>query len=232
MAKDPNYKLALAAEAAGRFDDMAEYMRARVESNPKLSREERDMFSAAYKNSLTERRQAVRTVMYIEHDLAANGDSARQALAQGYRTKVNSELVQICEKVTQLITNPLIPACGDDVEASTFYYKMLGDYYRYLAEFAGDERKNEIIPSAEQAYDAGTQWAQHLPVTHAVRLGLALNYSVFQHEVCCNTLKAIETAMAAQTSAAPHVTADMEEAAVTLHLLQDNLTLWNQAAHG
>ncbi|KAL9683665.1 hypothetical protein QQ045_015492 [Rhodiola kirilowii] len=69
---------------------------------------------------------------------------------------------------------------------------MKGDYYRYLAEFKiGDERKEaaEILQAAQEIANAD------LAPTHPIRLGLALNFSVFYYEIlkspdrACNLAK-------------------------------------------
>ena len=59
-----------------------------------------------------------------------------------------------------------------------------GDYHRYLAEFAlGDKRKQSAEKSLE-AYKNATEVAQtDLAPTHPIRLGLALNFSVFYYEI-------------------------------------------------
>ena len=59
-----------------------------------------------------------------------------------------------------------------------------GDYHRYLAEFAlGDKRKTSADKSLE-AYKAATEVATtDLAPTHPIRLGLALNFSVFYYEI-------------------------------------------------
>ena len=56
----------------------------------------------------------------------------------------------------------------------------MGDYHRYLAEFAtGDKRKDSADKSLE-AYKAASDVAvTELPPTHPIRLGLALNFSFF-----------------------------------------------------
>src|ERR1700745_579368 len=59
-----------------------------------------------------------------------------------------------------------------------------GDYHRYLAEFATDDAREEAATSAHEAYKTALSVAQtELPPTHPIRLGLALNFSVFYYEI-------------------------------------------------
>ena len=60
---------------------------------------------------------------------------------------------------------------------------MKADYYRYLAEFAKEKKKEEHAGNADTAYKAATEAGTDLAPTHPIRLGLALNYSVFLYEV-------------------------------------------------
>jgi len=60
---------------------------------------------------------------------------------------------------------------------------MKGDYFRYLGEFMqGDERK-KVIDNAQDSYKRATEEAEKLKTTHPIRLGLALNFSVFYYEI-------------------------------------------------
>ena len=70
-----------------------------------------------------------------------------------------------------------------------------GDYHRYLAEFAlGDKRKTSADKSLE-AYQAATEVATtDLAPTHPIRLGLALNFSVFYYEILNSPDKACHLA--------------------------------------
>jgi 14-3-3 protein epsilon len=70
-----------------------------------------------------------------------------------------------------------------------------GDYHRYLAEFAmSDQRKTSADKSLE-AYQAATEIAAtELAPTHPIRLGLALNFSVFYYEILNSPDKACQMA--------------------------------------
>jgi len=58
---------------------------------------------------------------------------------------------------------------------------MKGDYYRYLGEFLPD--KKAVIDSAQDCYKQASEKAEQLKTTHPIRLGLALNFSVFYYEI-------------------------------------------------
>ena len=46
----------------------------------------------------------------------------------------------------------------------------------------GEDRK-AVIDSAQDSYKLAGEAAEHLKTTHPIRLGLALNYSVFYYEI-------------------------------------------------
>jgi 14-3-3 protein epsilon len=69
-------------------------------------------------------------------------------------------------------------------ESKVFYLKMKGDYHRYKAEFATQEDRKEAAENSLVAYTKANDIAQNeLPPTHPIRLGLALNFSVFYYEI-------------------------------------------------
>ncbi|CAJ1349607.1 unnamed protein product [Effrenium voratum] len=223
--------LARVAERAERYDEMASYMKQRVELGGPLDTEERDMFSAAFKNSLTERRHAVRVAAGVEQMEQAEGREGHASLARGYRSKMEAELQGICSDALGLLTS--LVGSADSGEAKTFFLKMQGDYYRYLAEWTTGDSKSKIAEQAIDAYQRGMGEATLLPAGHPVRLGLALNFSVFQHEVLKDTHTAISTATDALNEASKTIDEIPEElkndAIITMQLLHDNLTLWNPA---
>ena len=70
------------------------------------------------------------------------------------------------------------PATNSQGESKVFYYKMKGDYYRYISEFSQDDTKTTAANSAHDSYKEASTIAQtDLFPTHPIRLGLALNFS-------------------------------------------------------
>ena len=79
-----------------------------------------------------------------------------------------------------------------DGEPKAFFIKMVGDYYRYIAENARDALLENVKQSALKAYDEANQIK--LPPCNPIKLGLALNFSVFHYEVMKNHKIACELA--------------------------------------
>jgi hypothetical protein len=77
-------------------------------------------------------------------------------------------------------------------EAKAFFVKMVGDYYRYIAENAKDAMLEEVKKNAKLAYEEACNI--ELAACNPIKLGLALNYSVFNYEVLKDHAKACELA--------------------------------------
>merc|ERR1711907_472474 len=106
-----------------------------------------------------------------------------------------------------------------------------GDYYRYIAEFTEGEGKTWAAHGARVAYDeAMTVATKELAVTHPIRLGLALNFSVFHYEVLGNPEEACKMARTAFEDAIAELDNVAEDSykdsTLIMQLLRDNLTLW------
>ena len=74
-------------------------------------------------------------------------------------------------------------------------FNRKGDYHRYLAEFAMSDKRKESADKSLEAYQAATEVAAtELAPTHPIRLGLALNFSVFYYEILNSPDKACQMA--------------------------------------
>ncbi|TRY94705.1 hypothetical protein DNTS_021601 [Danionella cerebrum] len=138
-------------------------------------------------------------------------------------------LRSICDTAV-LLDKYLIPK-ATPAESKVFYLKMKGDYFRYLAEVALGEEKTTIIGSSQEAYkDAFDISKAEMQPTHPIRLGLALNFSVFYYEILNSPEQACKLAKTAFDEAIAELDSLNEESykdsTLIMQLLRDNLTLW------
>lgn len=227
-SKDELVQKAKLAEQAERYDDMAASMKkVTEEADTELTNEERNLLSVAYKNVVGARRSSWRVISSIEQK--TEGSERKQAMAKEYREKVEKELCDICYDVLGLLDKYLI-ARASNAESKVFYLKMKGDYYRYLAEVSGS-KKTEVIDESEKAYDEAFQVAKsEMQPTHPIRLGLALNFSVFFYEIKNAPDRACQLAKGAFDDAIAELDTlnedSYKDSTLIMQLLRDNLTLW------
>merc|ERR1719213_605784 len=201
-----------------------------------LTVEERNLLSVAYKNAVGSRRAAWRIITSVEQKEKKKGNEEQAKYAKEYCSKVETELQKICDTILGLLDANLIPKAGNG-ESKVFYQKMKADYYRYIAEFTDGDKKSKAAESARQAYqDAQNVAEKDLAVTHRIRLGLALNYSVFQYEVLSNPDEACKMARTAFEDAIAELDNVAEDSykdsTLIMQLLRDNLTLWTSDQEG
>ena len=208
------------AENAECYTDMAAYMKEAVGRDPSLSQEERNLLAAAFKNLLGEKKVAWQTLQEKEE-----GELARR-----HREEVEEEVVEICEDAVSL-ADSLLPGAKDK-ESEVFFLRMKADYQRrQLETMAGDDtRRRQLVTASEENYKRAFEAAKELSSTHPTRLGVALNYSVFQQEILNNRERACELAKTAFDDAISQLDTLAEDSykdsTLVMQLLRDNLTLW------
>jgi 14-3-3 protein epsilon len=205
-------------------------------SDTELTVEERNLLSVAYKNVIGARRASWRIVSSIEQKEESKGSEANVAMIKTYRTKIEDELADICNDILDVLLKHLIPSATMG-ESKVFYHKMMGDYHRYLAEFAtGDKRKESADKSLQSYKEASDIAITELPPTHPIRLGLALNFSVFYYEILNSPDRACHLAKQAFDDAIAELDTLSEESykdsTLIMQLLRDNLTLWTSDMQG
>jgi len=224
--------MAKLAEQAERYEEMVEYMEkvAKTVDVEELTIEERNLLSVAYKNVIGARRASWRIVSSIEQKEESRKNEEHVAQIKEYRGKIEAELSNICDGILKLLDSHLVPS-STAAESKVFYLKMKGDYHRYLAEFKTGAERKESAESTMVAYKAAQDIAlAELAPTHPIRLGLALNFSVFYYEILNSPDKACNIAKQAFDEAISELDTLGEESykdsTLIMQLLRDNLTLW------
>ncbi|XP_043566846.1 14-3-3 protein beta/alpha-1-like isoform X1 [Chiloscyllium plagiosum] len=222
------------AEQAERYDDMATCMKKVTEKGNELSSEERNLLSVAFKNVVGARRSSWRVISSIEQK--TENSEKKQQLVKTYREKVEKELQDICNNVLHLLDTYLIPKTSQ-CPSKVFYLKMKGDYHRYLSEVASGDEKKATVENSQAAYqEAFDMCVTKMEPTHPIRLGLALNFSVFYYEILNDSEKACNLAKLAFDDAIAELdklTDDSyKDSTLIMQLLRDNLTLWTSDNQG
>ena len=224
--------LAMIAEQCSRYEDMINFLEEMIKLKVEdLSSDERNLLSIAYKNSLSLRRTAIRTLLAYENKEAKKSDSPYIDFIKEYKVKVFKELESVCNKIITTIDSYLLQKAAD-AEAKVFYNKMKGDYYRYVAENAEDELKKKYSELGLSAYNVAMEAGKELNYNNSTLLGLALNLSVFCYEVLVNPTEAIRISKETLEKGKKEllgIDEDNEEyrdSISIINLLQENLNMW------
>jgi len=233
---EKNVYLAMLAEQCNRFEEMTEFLEDFLKSKDKdLNSDERNLLSIAYKNSVSSRRSALRTIMAYEMKEKKKDNSVFLPYIQEYKKKVEAELTSMSFNIIHTIDSQLLKR-AEESEAKVFYLKMKGDYNRYVAEYAQGELKQKVADTALDAYKQASEFSKSLPSVHPISLGLALNFSVFYYEVMSDhetACKIAQDTLDATFKDLPNMDEDDEsnrDAMAIISLLKENLEMWKYEA--
>ena len=175
--------MARVAEQAERFDDMVLYLQEVVKAkNEDFTTEERNLLSVGFKNQIGSKRTAIRTISAIEQN--PKYSKFNDSLGT-YKKKIEQELYNQCISIVNIVKDQCMSKCSTD-ETKAFFYKMIGDYYRYVAECAQGDQLETVKNGALENYNLAHSSSESLNACNPIRLGLALNFSVFHYEVMNN----------------------------------------------
>ena len=147
---EKNIFLARVAEQAERFEDMVNFLELVLnEKGAEVSSDERNLLSVAFKNLISSKRAACRTIAAIEQNPKYAKFS--EALAH-YKTEIEEKLTADCQKVVDMINSRVLSKQCDG-ESKAFFIKMVGDYYRYIAENAKENQLEAVKQKALKAYN-------------------------------------------------------------------------------
>eukprot|EP00298_Acanthocystis_sp_HF-20_P027464 c559_g1_i1.p1 GENE.c559_g1_i1~~c559_g1_i1.p1 ORF type:complete len:241 (+),score=69.69 c559_g1_i1:41-763(+) len=217
-------------EQTERYTEMVEAIKDIISMGPELTIHERELFNVAYKNIIGSRRASWRIVSSILQKEEMNQRGNRLAIVRSYKDRIEKELGQTCNEVLSILKNLLIPN-AKGLENKVYYYKIQGDYERYIAEYETTETRQNHINNALTSYSTALEIAQSaLKPTDSIRLGLALNFSVFYYEILNLPEKACSVAKSAFDLAIAELDSvselEYKESTLILQLLRDNMTQW------
>jgi len=200
------------------------------QNGAELSVEICNLLLVAYKNAVGSRRAAWRIITSVQQKEKSKGNEENAKWTKEYCLKAEAELPKICDTILGLLDSKLIGKASRG-ESQVFYQKMKADYCRYIAELTDGNAKSKAAESADAAYaEAAAVAEKDLAVTHPIRLGLVLNYSVFMYEVLSNPDEACKMARTAFEDAIAELDSVAEDSykvsTLIMQLMRDNVALW------
>merc|ERR1711988_667320 len=191
LTSDQALYMAKVAESAERYDEMTKYMVQSVASlkGDELSVEQRNLISVGYKNLMSARRTAWRVTA---QSIDMEREPALKQKGMAYQEKIATELKGLVTAVVNDVVGKFVkgPYAANNTEVLVFFHKMEGDYNRYGAEITSGSERESYTTAANASYQmahelctGGEKQEDLLQPTNPIRLGLALNYSVFMYEI-------------------------------------------------
>jgi len=225
------------AEQAELFDEMVEFMKRVVELNPCLSLEERILVSVAYKNKVNLKRTSWRTIQFLE-EMERKKDMTSLKLIEfkNIKTLIENDVRVICFEIISIVDNFIIPHFDHESikdEDRVFWFKLKGDYYRYMAEFEKQTKRKDSQEKSYESYQLGLDEGSKLISTSPTLLGLVLNYSVFHYEILNDKEKACAIAKKYFDLAIQGIDqlsdSEYKDTTLILQLTKDNISLWTES---
>ena len=173
------------------FDNMTEIMVDMIKKKKEdLNKEERELFTIALRNTFHSRKKAIKACVLREDLENLWITPFNLDYINFYKNKIIKERKYWCVLLIETIESHLIPKTTD-TDNKAFYTKLMADYYRYIAEYAGGEEKQQSIDKSLEYYKQATELAKCLPRENATKMGIALNFSILYSDLLNDKLSAI-----------------------------------------
>ena len=216
-------------EKAQRYEDMTSSIIKFIELNPKLSKEERNILSAGYKDILLDKRENWRFLNLMERK-ELKKKSKQATYIKEIKNHIEKEIKKIVEEIHNLIDKYLIINC-EDKESKIFYLRLKADHYRYLCEISNEKELENNLNNAEKYYKEAYELAnKDLPLINNERIGLSLNFALFYYEIKGNKKEGYNIAKNCFEETMKYFN-DFEkfkakDALILILLLKENINFW------
>ena len=216
-------------EKAERYNDMVNAIKSFISLDPCLTQEERMILSAGYKNLLTHKKDSWRLMTTLLKKEDKPNPIEQQYLVESKLT-LEKEILALCDDMHFVIDKYLLPNT-EDIRAQVFYYKLKGDYHRYRCEYLNGSELDKVVQVTQKAYVTAMELANSaMDIINPIRLGLVLNYCVFQYEIHGKKPQACEMARASLNEVMNYMEEiekeKMRDTLMLFNILKENLFLW------
>lgn len=169
-----------------KYEDAVRYVDEMVKlKETELTEDERNIVISAYKYYISEKRKGWRVIFLRE-----TKEQNTKLMMNEIKSVYEDGIIKACDKFINLINNYIMNKTKSD-EGVSLFLKVKADHYRYMAEITNSQalfnNKQNAFNFYKQAYEISTK-LDHL---NPIKLGIALNYSVFLYEILNRRINAI-----------------------------------------
>ena len=181
--------LSMIAEKAKKYNDMAAFMKEfTIKKNDDLTPNEKNLMTIAFKNSLE--MQSIKTILDYEKNEKEKNSPYLSYIIE-YRKFILDIYVNKNKEIINILEEHCLPRAKTE-ESKAFYFKMIGDYYRYGIQLIDLPLKNYYINNCLKNYSEAESILKDFSFINPIKLGLLLNKSVFYYENIEDSKMAIE----------------------------------------
>ena len=182
---DNKLYLARICHLSGLHEETLKYMEeVIILKNGNINEEEKNLLFNSLKALINFRRESRRTVNALESKEIKNNSNLLPRVTE-LKFTLEEEIKTFVNKGIELIDKKLLKDNISD-ELKAMYYKIKGDYIRYIIELTPKDKEEEINflkDKADENYKIGLNICESLSNLSIIKVGLILNYSVFLYEV-------------------------------------------------
>ena len=225
-------KFALDLCDANLFDYAKNCIPRLAENDSDLQLEDINVISRICKGKMDAARKTWKTIYLSEQKERGKGRDDRSTPLLEFRKGIEQEITAFSKEIIEMIQKSLINRTND-TSMRGLLYRMIGDYWRYLAEIQRSYDRRDSTNKALAAY----QEAEDLIVAccgpaAAIRLSLMLNIAIFRFEILSEPDEALDIALKAYNEGIATVDSLHDEAytdsILILQMLHRTIVSWQQ----
>ena len=185
---EKNIYMALLAQQCSRYKEMFQYFVDLIKQREKegkskdLLPKERELLAYGFISFINSQRHSLHICMAFETKERKEYNSPILSDILDYRRKIESELTNNIQDITNIIDATLIKNSEENL-TKIYYLKLKGDFNRYITEYEKGLTREKASNVASKAYQDAMNLAKNMNIMNRLLLGLALNFSIYQYEV-------------------------------------------------
>ena len=228
--------LSILCEKCERYDDMYDNVQTFINNiDTALNHEQQILISNAFKHKITPLRNALSIISIKENTEMRKAYPSKEydSYLNEYHNKLMKEFELLCSTIIDIIDTKLLPRKENNDESRMLYYKIKGDYLRYIIENMKDEEKRKKYSNqAFNAYKSAMEAGKTLSWTNEIKLEMMLNFSVYYVDIIGNYSQGIADAKKAVNNLEKELTNVKEndekfKGVRKIHkMLKENIEMW------